>query len=160
MNGRQCRGCGLGPRPLSLPHAWLGPRLPTTWGYRLLGRQGWFLSNSICRVWGELEQPHLHICRKGVPTRLQSSPQKAQKLGHAGASSNVTTAIESPTGRDLQGHLCVTVEFQRLTPGLGCISLSCFNLIRARHFLLVFLKAPTTSAVALMKVMFPKTAKH
>lgn len=82
-------------------------------------------------------------------------------LGHADTSSNLTAVTEPPTIPDLRDQISVTLGLERLLPGLDdCISFYWFNLIIACRFLFIFLRAPTTSAVALMKVIFPKTIKH
>lgn len=114
----------------------------------------------------EPELPHLVLSQKGG-TKASSSPkgalglQNKSMLGHVDIFSNVTAAIEPPMILDLQGQIFVTFGLERLLPGLdGCISFYWCNLIIACRFLFIFLKAPTTSAVALMKIIFPKTIKH
>lgn len=72
----------------------------------------------------------------------------------------MTTAIESPTMLDLQGHISVTLGAREVTLGLHCVSAYWFNLIMACRFLLTSLKAPTASAVAPMKAMFPKMVRY
>lgn len=83
------------------------------------------------------------------------------KLGHRSVFSHVTAAIEFSTMLDLQGHTSVTLTLEKLSPGLACcVPFSWFNLTVACSFLLIFLKAAATSAVALTQVTFPKFVKH
>lgn len=53
------------------------------------------------------------------------------------------------------------LTLEKLSPGLDCcVPFYWFNLTVARSFLLIFLRATTTSAVAVMQVTFPKAVKH